>query len=64
MDEGFKQGLDGLFRRMSDNKLTKTISVTCLQFGDTGKGKMVDLFANWADIIARGTGGDNAGHTV
>lgn len=43
---------------------TKTISVTCLQFGDTGKGKFVDLFANWAHIIARGTGGDNAGHMV
>ena len=41
-----------------------TISVTCNQWGDTGKGKFVDLFAEWADIIARGTGGDNCGHSI
>lgn len=41
-----------------------TLAVTCRQFGDTGKGKFVDLFAEWADIIVRGTGGDNAGHTI
>lgn len=42
----------------------KTIAVTCLQWGDTGKGKIVDLLGTWADIIVRGTGGANAGHTV
>lgn len=42
----------------------KTVAVTCLQFGDTGKGKVVDLLADWADIIVRGTGGANAGHSV
>lgn len=42
----------------------KTLAITCWQFGDTGKGKFVDLFALWADIIARGTGSDNAGHTI
>jgi len=42
----------------------KTISVVCNQWGDTGKGKFVDYFAQWADIIARGTGGANAGHTI
>ncbi|MFZ4632523.1 MAG: adenylosuccinate synthetase [Patescibacteria group bacterium] len=41
-----------------------TIAVTCRQFGDTGKGKFVDIFAAWADIIVRGTGGDNAGHSI
>jgi len=48
-------------------KLTKditTVAITCLQWGDTGKGKFVDLFARWAKIIARGTGGDNAGHSI
>jgi adenylosuccinate synthase len=45
-----------------DNK--KVISISCLQFGDTGKGKFVDLFANWADMIVRPTGGNNAGHTI
>ena len=40
-------------------------AVVCNQWGDTGKGKIVDLFAaQWADVIARGTGGNNAGHTV
>lgn len=42
----------------------KTLAVVCTQWGDTGKGKFVDLFAEWADIIARGTGGANAGHTI
>jgi adenylosuccinate synthase len=41
-----------------------TLSIVCNQWGDTGKGKIVDLFAEWADIIARGTGGANAGHTI
>lgn len=41
-----------------------TLAVTCRQFGDTGKGKFVDCFAEWADIIVRGTGGDNAGHSI
>ena len=39
-------------------------AVVCNQFGDTGKGKIVDYLSEWADVIARGTGGNNAGHTV
>ncbi|EKE11801.1 MAG: hypothetical protein ACD_15C00025G0001 [uncultured bacterium] len=42
----------------------KTVSVTCNQWGDSGKGKIVDILAEWADIIARGQGGNNAGHTI
>lgn len=42
----------------------KVAAVVCNQWGDTGKGKFVDLFSHWADIIARGTGGNNAGHTI
>ena len=34
------------------------------QWGDEGKGRMVDLFAEKATIVARFSGGDNAGHTV
>src|ERR1043165_6781075 len=34
------------------------------QWGDEGKGKIVDLFADRFDIIARYQGGHNAGHTV
>jgi len=34
------------------------------QWGDEGKGKIVDLFSDHFDIIARYQGGHNAGHTV
>jgi adenylosuccinate synthase len=34
------------------------------QWGDEGKGRIVDWFAAQADISARYNGGDNAGHTV
>jgi adenylosuccinate synthase len=34
------------------------------QWGDEGKGRIVDWFASQADISARYNGGDNAGHTV
>jgi len=34
------------------------------QWGDEGKGRIVDLLAGRADIVARYYGGDNAGHTV
>jgi adenylosuccinate synthase len=35
-----------------------------LQWGDEGKGKIVDFFANKYDLIARFQGGPNAGHTL
>ncbi len=34
------------------------------QWGDEGKGRIVDLMAAKADYVARFNGGDNAGHTV
>ena len=34
------------------------------QWGDEGKGKVVDMLAEKADIVARYQGGANAGHTV
>jgi adenylosuccinate synthase len=34
------------------------------QWGDEGKGRVVDLLARQASIVARFNGGDNAGHTV
>lgn len=34
------------------------------QWGDEGKGKIVDLFAKNADLVVRFQGGNNAGHTV
>jgi len=38
--------------------------ITGAQFGDEGKGKIVDLLAKNYDIVARFQGGNNAGHTV
>ena len=35
-----------------------------LQWGDEGKGKIVDVFTPKYDIIARFQGGPNAGHTI
>ncbi|MBI5066415.1 adenylosuccinate synthetase [Candidatus Woesearchaeota archaeon] len=42
----------------------QVVAVVCNQWGDTGKGKLVDLLSEWADYIVRGTGGANAGHTI
>src|SRR6187551_653070 len=35
-----------------------------LQWGDEGKGKIVDYFAKDYDLVARFQGGPNAGHTL
>ncbi|MBI3785109.1 MAG: adenylosuccinate synthase [Deltaproteobacteria bacterium] len=40
------------------------VVVVGAQWGDEGKGKVVDLLAEHADIIARYQGGNNAGHTL
>jgi adenylosuccinate synthase len=42
----------------------KNIVVVGTQWGDEGKGKLVDLLAPHFDIVARYQGGHNAGHTV
>ena len=34
------------------------------QWGDEGKGKVVDLLASKVDMVVRFSGGNNAGHTV
>ena len=34
------------------------------QWGDEGKGKVVDLLAEKSDLVARYQGGNNAGHTI
>ncbi|MFQ6054996.1 MAG: adenylosuccinate synthase, partial [Methanosarcinales archaeon] len=38
--------------------------ITGSQFGDEGKGKIVDILAKYYDIVVRFQGGNNAGHTV
>jgi adenylosuccinate synthase len=39
-------------------------SVTGINWGDEGKGRVIDLLAENADIVVRYQGGNNAGHTV
>ncbi|WP_028130396.1 adenylosuccinate synthase [Selenomonas sp. AE3005] len=41
-----------------------TVVVTGTQWGDEGKGKIVDYLAQQADTVVRFQGGSNAGHTV
>jgi adenylosuccinate synthase len=40
------------------------IVIVGTQWGDEGKGKIVDLLAEFADIVIRFQGGNNAGHTM
>ncbi len=40
------------------------ISIIGAQWGDEGKGRIVDYLATDADVVIRYQGGDNAGHTV
>ncbi len=41
-----------------------TLIIVGAQWGDEGKGKVVDHFAAHADMVARYQGGNNAGHTL
>ena len=41
-----------------------TAMVIGAQWGDEGKGKIVDYLAAKADVVVRSQGGNNAGHTV
>lgn len=40
------------------------IVIVGMQWGDEGKGKIVDLLTEFADVVVRFQGGNNAGHTV
>lgn len=42
----------------------KKVAIIGAQWGDEGKGKVVDFLAENRDIVARYSGGPNAGHTV
>lgn len=55
----FKQSiskLNGLNSRFS--------AVLGAQWGDEGKGKLIDLLSEHYDVVARFNGGSNAGHTI
>src|SRR5207248_2071174 len=40
------------------------VTVIGAQWGDEGKGKIIDWLANRADMVVRFQGGNNAGHTI
>ena len=42
----------------------KNIVVVGSQWGDEGKGKIVDWLSEQADVVIRFQGGHNAGHTL
>ena len=42
----------------------RSVIVIGTQWGDEGKGKVVDLLSQQADCIVRSQGGNNAGHTI
>ncbi|MBM3208269.1 MAG: adenylosuccinate synthetase, partial [Chlamydiae bacterium] len=44
--------------------MKKSIIVVGVQWGDEGKGKVVDLLSEKADYVVRSQGGNNAGHTI
>ena len=44
--------------------MTKNVAVVGAQWGDEGKGKVVDLYSATAEFIVRFQGGNNAGHTL
>lgn len=49
---------------MQSSNSTKIDVILGLQWGDEGKGKIVDFLATEYDIVARFQGGPNAGHTL
>ena len=42
----------------------KTVAVVGSQWGDEGKGKVIDYLATQADVVFRVLGGNYAGHTL
>jgi len=44
--------------------MSKNIAIIGAQWGDEGKGKVIDIYAKNSDVVVRYQGGNNAGHTV
>src|SRR5688500_6881223 len=51
-------------RRQADSFVVPSTVIVGAQWGDEGKGKIVDLLAQESDIVCRYQGGPNAGHTI
>ena len=66
---GFWSPARGSFRCLTGRTCMFDAKTTCVvvvgaQWGDEGKGKLVDVLAERADLVVRYQGGANAGHTV
>jgi len=48
----------------ADNGMDRNVLIVGTQWGDEGKGKIVDLLTERADVVVRFQGGHNAGHTL
>ncbi len=46
------------------SRLGQNVAILGTQWGDEGKGKLVDAMSEHFDLICRSTGGANAGHTI
>ena len=44
--------------------MVNTLAILGMQFGDEGKGKIVDYLTEQVDVVARFNSGNNAGHTL
>src|SRR5205823_4625001 len=51
-------------QQQAERDTMPVVAVVGGQWGDEGKGKVIDLMAGTADMVIRAHGGDNAGHTV
>src|SRR5690242_10977414 len=52
------------FRRRWQTAVVPATVIVGAQWGDEGKGKIVDLLAQSSDLVCRYNGGPNAGHTI
>lgn len=64
MRDGESRGEPGACGRIVSLVRMSNVIILGAQWGDEGKGKIVDLFSDRFDIVARYQGGHNAGHTV
>jgi adenylosuccinate synthase len=60
----FAPGADPVRGRVEGERLMANVVVVGAQWGDEGKGKIVDWLSLAADVVVRFQGGHNAGHTL
>jgi adenylosuccinate synthase len=61
---GFLLPNRGTIQRSNDLQFMANTILVGAQWGDEGKGKIIDVLTESADIVVRYAGGNNAGHTV